>query len=271
MLITPLHPWIGQKIGRGPDFYSRADLECWQLERLQLVIRYVRENSPFYRNLFSGCPENLVSLPDLADYPFTHPRDIQEDPNRFICVHPDEIERIVTLPTSGTTGPSKRIFFTAADQELTIDFFQMGMSTLARPNDRVLILLPGRRPGSVGDLLRLGLERLGCIPIPYGAVDDEGAVLRMIREKDVNVMVGAPIQLHRLARWDQVKKILPKEQIRSLLASTDTLADTVRTNLQEPVGLRDLRPLRHDRDRPGRRGGMRCPPGLSLARSRFIF
>jgi phenylacetate-CoA ligase len=43
---------------------------------------------------------------------------------------------------------------------LTIDFFQHGMATLAAPGQRVLILLPGAAPGSVGDLLCSALWRM---------------------------------------------------------------------------------------------------------------
>ena len=107
----------------------------------------------------------LRSLRDLSHLPFTTPEDLRQDPGQFVCVSQDEVARIITLPTSGTSGLPKRIYFSAEDQELTVDFFQIGMSTLARPGDRVLILLPGPKPGTVGQLLTVGLERLGCNPI----------------------------------------------------------------------------------------------------------
>jgi phenylacetate-coenzyme A ligase PaaK-like adenylate-forming protein len=95
----------------------------------------------------------------------------------------------------------------------------------------VLILLPSQRPGSVGALLKIGLELLGCTATIYGPVDEEEKVLQLIRELDANLLVGAPVHLHRLVRWDEAYKILPKGQIRSLLTSTDTLANTIRANL----------------------------------------
>jgi phenylacetate-coenzyme A ligase PaaK-like adenylate-forming protein len=92
-------------------------------------------------------------------------------------VPPGDVDRIVTLPTSGTTGEPKRLHFTTADQELTLDFFRHGMSVLVRPGQRVLILLPGQRPGSVGDLLRAGLRRMDVEGVVHGPVaDPEGAL-----------------------------------------------------------------------------------------------
>lgn len=236
MKISPLQTWIGAKIGCDEENYDRALLEEYQLDRLQKVIKTVKEKSSFYRQLFTHSPEFPHSLQELTVYSFTNPQDIQNDPNRFICVSQDEIQRIVTLPTSGTTGPPKRIFFTASDQELTIDFFRVGMSNLANQGDRVLILLPGQRPGSVGDLLRIGLERLGCISYPYGPVDDEESILKLIRDQDIHVLVGAPVQIQQLARWDRTYHILSTGQIRSVLNSTDYLADTIISNLQKIWG-----------------------------------
>jgi len=236
MKLTPLHPWIAQKISCPGSDFSRSTIERTQLERLNWVIQYTKQHSRFYRERFAHTPEALTSFRELSAFPFTSADDLRADPNRFVCVPQDDVQRIVTLPTSGTTGESKRVYFSAADQELTVDFFKIGMSTLTGPGDRVLILLPSLRPGTVGDLLKIGLERLGCTATIYGPVDDEEKVLRLIRELDANVLVGAPVHLHRLARWDEAYQILPKGQIRSVLSSTDTLANTIRANLQSIWG-----------------------------------
>ncbi|MCX6056163.1 MAG: AMP-binding protein [Chloroflexi bacterium] len=230
--ISPLQDWIHKKIGSPLDPYIRADLESYQLEKLQQVLQSARAKSPFYRELLINRPVTPKTLSALADFPFTKAADIQQDPNRFVCVSQEEIQRIVTLPTSGTTGPAKRIFFTASDQELTIDFFKVGMSTLAVKGDRVLILLPGKRPGSVGDLLKLALERLECIPFLYGPVDEEETVLGKILDQKINLLVGAPDHLHRLACWDRAFGILPTGQIQKVLSSTDSLSRSILTNLQ---------------------------------------
>ena len=234
--ITTLQNWIGSKIGFSETSYTRMDLELYQLENLQRTIQYARNRSPFYKQLFSHSPEIPQCLKDLTLYPFTFSKDITADPGRFVCVSQDAIQRIVTLPTMGTTGPSKRVFFTADDQELTIDFFQVGMANLARPGDKVLILLPGERPGSVGDLLAIGLKRLGCIPYQYGPVDGEQKLLEYIQMIGINVLVGAPVHIYRLACWDEYLHILIPGQIRSVLTSTDYLPRIVNTNIQRIWG-----------------------------------
>ena len=76
-------------------------------------------------------------LGELADLPFTTP-DEASGPRRWTsCACPrHEIDRIVALPTSGTTGTPKRVLFTAQRQESTKDFFHIGMSTLVEPGEK---------------------------------------------------------------------------------------------------------------------------------------
>ena len=143
MRITPLDPWIKQKT-------NGIDLQMWQLAKLNETLALVRGRSSFYKKLFAGMPESISSLDELTQFPFTTPEDIRQNPLGFVCVSQDEIQRVVTLQSSGTTGEPKRIFFTADDQQLTIDFFGVGMSTLVEAGERVLVFLPGETPGSVG-------------------------------------------------------------------------------------------------------------------------
>lgn len=128
-------------------------------------------------------------------------RDDRHDPP-LLCVSQGEISRIVTL-NSGTSGPSKRIFFTPEDQESTIDFFEQGMSVFTRPGDRVLILFPGERPGSVGSLLAVALQRMSAIPMSGWPVDGErkedqaGTGVSRCWSPGDDARAGTPLGTHR--------------------------------------------------------------------------
>lgn len=210
MRITPLDAWIKQKTNSG-------DVQAWQRAKLNETLALARGKSSFYRKHLAGMPEKLNSLDEFRLFPFTTPEDIRQNPLRFVCVSQNEIQRVVTLQSSGTTGDPKRIYFTAADQDLTIDFFGVGMSTLTESGERVLILLPGETPGSVGDLLRLGLARLDRIPLPYGPVRDPLHALETMAREQADGLVGSPTQVLGLARrWN------PKDKApHTILLSTD--------------------------------------------------
>jgi len=225
MRLTPLDVWIKQKI-------NGTDLQMWQLAKLNETLALVRGRSSFYKKLFAGMPESISSLGELRQFPFTTPEDIRQNPLGFVCVSQDEIQRVVTLQSSGTTGEPKRIFFTADDQALTIDFFGVGMSSLVEAGWRVMICLPYETPGSVGDLLRMGLERKGVHPIPYGMVKDPLHALDVMEQEQADCIVGSPTQVLTLARrWNPSGKAP-----RTILLSTDYVPAVIVNELEKIWG-----------------------------------
>lgn len=227
MNLTPLEPWIDRQI-------DHADLETYQLQKLNETLRLVKNNSRFYRHNPIDLPSDLGHLSELSRLPFTTAADLRADPLAFVCVSQDDIQRVVTLDdanfplttltTSGTTGQPKRLYFTRDDQALTIDFFHIGMSTFTAPDDRVLILLPGETPGSVGDLLASGLQRFGAIPIKHGPVREAAATLEVIRREHIDVLVGVPTHVLALARSAPESAL----KLKSVLLSTDHVPNAIK-------------------------------------------
>ncbi|MBN1261690.1 MAG: phenylacetate--CoA ligase family protein [Anaerolineae bacterium] len=227
--LTPLEPWIAHKIGI-PGALNRAALEAYQLAALRETLTWAREHSAFYRAHLAHTPARLAGFEDLSALPFTTAADIREDPLRFVCVSQGDIARVVTLDTSGTTGQPKRIYFTAGDQALTVDFFQVGMSTFTRSGDRVLILLPCARPGSVGDLLATALDRLGAEGIRRGPVRDVAETLEILARTQATGLVGIPAQVLALARNPAQPR---KLALRFALLTTDHVPRSVVAAVEE--------------------------------------
>ena len=217
---TPLEAWIANKIGVDKQELTRQKIKAYQLQKLRETIQLAYEQSPFYRNLLEDIAETEISdLSDFRKFPLTTAKDIKEHSLQLLCVSQDEIGRVVTLDTSGTTGKSKRIFFTPSDQELTIDFFQQGMSTFVESGDSVMILLPCEREGSVGDLLAAALARLGVRHVRQGVVRNIPETLKIMRAEEITSVVGIPVQVLALARYSDVAGI--PIRLKSALLSTD--------------------------------------------------
>ncbi len=170
--------------------------------------------------------------------PFMDARDICHYGKKIICVVQGEISRIVTLDTSGTTGSPKRIYFTHEDQELTIDFFHYGMSVFTQRHDRVLVLLPGVRPGSIGDLLNIGLSRMQAETLILGIVDDFSKAEQVIIDEEINVIVGVPQQVFALANMNKAKIIKAKGCLHSVLLSTDYIPSATVNLINQNWGCR---------------------------------
>ena len=225
---TPLENWIREKIGLSPTAgMTREDIDRYQLRKIRETITYLKERSPFYHRRLAGLSaEKLGCLEDVALIPFTSAADILDNDLKFLCVSQDAVERVVTLRSSGTTAASKRIYFTADDLELTADFFHHGMSTMVEPGQKVLCLMPGELPGSVGDLLLKGLRRMDVEVIVHGLVRDEKRVIDEIIAREIDCLVGIPVQVLALARNGNTKSI-PANRIKSVLLSADYAPDAI--------------------------------------------
>ncbi len=240
--MTPpsLEAWISRKIGCAP--FNRPALEAYQLAHINATLARLVEKSLFYRRLLADRPHRLSSLDQIAMLPFTTAEDLRQSGPGMLCVSQSEIERIVTLDTSGTTGQPKRLYFTQADQELTIDFFHHGMATFTQPGDKVVILLPYQTPGSVGDLLITGLQRLGAQSIPIGPQFDPQQTLNIIDAQQATGLVGSPIQALALARWfthRPGRQLAPSAQawrLKNVLLSTDHASAAIQSALQDAWG-----------------------------------
>ena len=223
----------------------------------------------FYAERLAGVEATALELDDLAALPFTTADDIRERGDRMLCVPATQVERIVTLPTSGTSGVPKRLRFSAADQELTVDFFCHGMSVLARAGDRVAVLLPCERPGGVGDLLRLGLERLGATPVLHGPVGDVGAALGWLERERATVVVGIPVQVLALARHTlaEGRALAP----RTVLLSTDHAPRALVAAIEDAWGCRVFD--HYGTTETGLGGGVECEAhaGLHLREADLLF
>lgn len=230
--LTPLEGWIKGKVGlQAHDRLTRETLTRYQLVKIRETLDYVRANSPFYRRLLSPWPEAPPhELAALTSLPMTTAEDLCEHHLQMLCVSQSDIVRVVTLQIPKTRP--KRLYFTDADMDLTVDFFHHGMSGLVEPGQRVLILMPGRQPGSVGDLLVRGLARMGVEGIVHGVVKDAARTIEEIITRRIDCLVGIPTQVLSLARHETAASI-PRERIKSVLLSADYVPNVVADELRK--------------------------------------
>jgi len=247
-VISPIEGWIAERTGLGSRLNSKALLE-WKLEKVRRLVEYVREHSRFYAERLKGIdPDMLHCFSDLQNIPFTMPADLMQEPRDFVCVPQREVSRIITLNTSGSMGIPKRIYFTGRDLESTVDFFAWGMSTMVRSGQIVLVLMSGRTPYGVGDLLGKGLERIGVSAIIHGNIGNMEAVAEMTQKADC--LVGLPGEMIGLCR--RYRELRPG----SVLLSADYVPESVIGSIEETW---DCRVFTHyGMTETGFGGGVQC-------------
>jgi phenylacetate-CoA ligase len=232
--MTPLDDWVIGKIGLGQkEKMHAAQLLRYQVHRLNEVITYARRNSPFYRERLGGLPDGFLrKIEDLAAVPFTTETDLRKHHLDMLCVSQSDVSRVVTLQTSGATASPKRLFFTDDDLELTMDFFHHGMTTLAHSGDKVLILMPGQTPGSIGDLLTKALTRMNAKGFIYGPITDPVHAMDALLEIRPDCLVGLPVQVLGLIRHFPGRH-MPPGFIKSILLTADYVPKTIVEELED--------------------------------------
>lgn len=225
---TPLEQWILEKTRINER--SREALEEYQIQQLVKTLHYAKDKSRYYKKKLEKFDIDAIkTISDFHAIPFTYPEDIKKNSTDFLCVSEKEIKRIVTLNTSGTSGEEKRIYFTEEDLNQTIDFFRHGMKCLTDSSDRVLVLLPGRAYGSIGDLLKkaLALSDIECIV--HGVLKDPDEVEQIIIENRISCIVGIPMQILYFSR---LKSEIFGKFIKKVLLSTDYVPDVLSRELE---------------------------------------
>lgn len=156
----PLDRWLARQCGARSAGELPGRLVIAQAALLRSTLQQALRGA-FYDRHLRECMLDITSLNDLERLPFTTAEDLRSWGD-FLCVSQGDVQRMVTLHTSGTTGQPKRLAFTDADLARTRDFFAVGMSQLVGAGQRLAVLLPGaERPDGVADLLRQALSAAG--------------------------------------------------------------------------------------------------------------
>ncbi|WP_319543279.1 DVU_1553 family AMP-dependent CoA ligase [uncultured Pseudodesulfovibrio sp.] len=219
---------------------TARDIRQWQLARLRDLVTHAQVNSPFYARHLAGIDAlDIQSVEAYSRLPMMTSEDIRAGGEHLLCVSQDEIARVVTLTTSGTTGQPKRIFHTAEDLDATVDYFGWGMRNLVESGQTALVLMPGDRPGGVGRLLIDALDRIGVRAVTHGVMDDVDSALDQCLAEDARCIVGSSAHVNMLANaWE--KRRLPFGRIQSVLLCWDAAPNAVAFTVERIFGCRVL-------------------------------
>lgn len=213
---------MAEKMGLAAHQPDRAAIEQWQLAQFNQLLLWCKANSAFYADY----PSHVDRLADVSKLPFVTAQDIALRGDELCCVSQSQISRVVTMQTSGTSGQRKRLYFSEADQQSTVDFFACGLSELNGPDDRCMILMPGHHPGGMSDLIARALKKIGAVPIHCGNDRTFSEMAELLAAHQVTTLVGSPVQILSLARYLQACQL--PHHIKAVLVSSDYLPEAVR-------------------------------------------
>jgi phenylacetate-CoA ligase len=215
----------------------REQLRSLQTDRLRSLIDYVKGRVPLYAERLADVePEDIASLDDLRQLPFTRKDDLRDTyPFGMFAVPRDELIRIHA--SSGTTGKLTVVGYTAAD----VDLF-------ARVNARCLAMA-GAEPGMMlhnaygyglftGGLgLHAGGEQLGMavVPVSGGLTERQ---LMLIEDLRPDVISCTPSYALTLAQAFAERSVAPAEiSLRYAVLGAEPWTDEVRGEVDAGLGV----------------------------------
>jgi len=164
---------------------SREEIAQLQLERLQATLNRVYKNVSHYRKTFLDIdlvPEDLRSLNDLKNLPFTSRRDLMDNyPYGMFAVPLREVVRI-HAPAINYDNPVV-VGFTSNDLKNWAELMARNLTSIGMDKDDVIqvSMTFGVMTGSFG--IQLGAELTGAsvIPMPIGKPGNQVRVLKDFR------------------------------------------------------------------------------------------
>lgn len=190
------------------------------VERIQRVMHYAYERSPFYRSKWDNAgvhPSKITSLAGFESVPVVTKDELREDQaahepfGSYLCAAASEVAHI--HGTSGTTGRPTAFGIGAQDWRNIANAHARVMWAMGiRPHDTVFVgSFFSLYMGSWGALI--GAERLGARVFPFGA-GVPGQTVRAVhwmRQMQPSVFYGTPSYALRVAEVAEEHGVDPRE------------------------------------------------------------
>lgn len=152
------------------SFQSSSAIKTLQELKLQELLAYLQNSSPFYKELFTknGIDINEIrTIEDLAQIPPTEKEHLQTENEKFLCVPKTKI--IEYTSTSGTIGSPVTIALTENDlQRLAYNEYSSFVCAGGEPSDIYQLMLTLDRQFMAGMAYYSGIRKLGAGLIRVG-------------------------------------------------------------------------------------------------------
>jgi phenylacetate-CoA ligase len=152
------------------SFQPKEQIKLLQEQKLQDLLSYLHQHSPFYKELFSARHINIheiKTLEDLSNIPTTNKEDLQKRNNDFLCVNGSKI--IEYTSTSGTLGSPVTIALTENDlNRLAFNEYCSFVCADGSPADIYQLMLTLDRQFMAGMAYYSGIRKMGAGIIRLG-------------------------------------------------------------------------------------------------------
>ena len=212
----------------------RKELEALQLKKLQASMA-AAYRSPFYKKRMDSAgihPDRIKSLEDLQALPFTTKDDLRASYPCEMLAAPKE-DRVRLHSSSGTTGQSTVIFFTAEDLKTWTNLVSRSLYMIGMRKGHTFqnMMSYGLFTGGLG--FHYGAENLGALVIPIGGGNTKKQI-SMIKDFASDYLHITPSYALHVADVLESIKIHPASLgLKGLIVGAEPHSESTRKKLEE--------------------------------------
>lgn len=210
------------------QFLEKSAIERLQLKKLQELLHYLQQRSPYYQALFLKQGINIESIQntrDLQQIPVTTKEDMQQHNMDFLCADKQAI--IEYMATSGTLGKPVTIALTEHDlQRLAYNEWLSLKSMDTGPDDIFQLLLTLDRQFMAGLAYYEGIRQLGAgmIRVGPGAPAQQWDIINRLKP---TVLVAVPSFIIKLIEYAHANSInLTETSVQKVLCIGENIRNT---------------------------------------------
>ncbi|NHW23974.1 MAG: phenylacetate--CoA ligase family protein [Archaeoglobales archaeon] len=211
---------------------SRKEIEEIKQKRLRHTLKYVYENSEFYRRKFNGIDLDKITPETISKLPFTTKQELRDAYPLKICCVPKE--RIVRIQMSGgTTGQPVIVPYTRRDVEQWKEMVLRAFEIAGITQKDVIQITPAFGLWNGGFGFHFAADAINAFVIPIGAGNTRNQIRFMI-DFGTTVLCATASYPMRIAEVAEELGIKPAElPVEKMLLGAEPWSDEMRNRIEE--------------------------------------
>jgi phenylacetate-CoA ligase len=224
-----------------PTVKTKEELVDLQVKGLKWTVNHAYEGSPFYRKRLDEQgvkPEDIHSLQDLGELPFTTADDLREGyPFPLLSVPFEKVVRIHA--SSGTTGKKKVLCYTQKDIDDWMHFFARCYETAQLTAEDRVQITAGYGLWTAGVGFQIGAETFGAMTIPVGPGNLD-LQCQFLVDFQTTFLVSTSSMALLMAEEINRRGIRKKINLNKLTVGSERTSDAMRKRIQELLDLEHM-------------------------------
>ena len=222
------------------EIASRDEISALQLERMRWSLRHAYDNVPMYKARFDEAgvtPDDLKTLSDLANFPFTYKDDLRANyPFGMFAVPRDQIMRIHA--SSGTTGKATVVGYTAKDIDNWGNLVARSLRAAGLRKGDLIHNAYGYGLFTGGLGAHYGIEKLGATVVPMGGGQTDKQVGLINDFKPRGIMVTPSYMLNILEAFHKAGLDPRESSLEIAVFGAEPWTEAMRKRIESSADIR---------------------------------